>query len=248
VLSATIHGRSRSLRAPAALCVAAALVLATREAGAAPLGSLVSSVGLFAALAALAVAEGWSAHVSDTALLPTAAGGALAVVGGAAWWWRGHAIGGGTIAGGIGAIALRALRRAPAGAPAARFVALPPGIDRSVLMRDLRDRFVQVQEAWDLGAMPVLRQLTTPGMLEELCACLPAHADANAPGRTEVLALEAELFAFEQIGEAFVATVEFSGRLREPSRGAAAFKEVWMLTRARHEPSGWRLARHQALF
>ena len=82
-------------------------------------------------------------------------------------------------------------------------------------------------------------------MFEELAAELPARGPE--PNRTEVLALEAHLIAFEAVGPLELASIEFSGVVRESARrGPAPFREVWMLAR---RPGGedWRLARQQAL-
>ena len=86
-------------------------------------------------------------------------------------------------------------------------------------------------------------------MFSELCAQLPL-GDA-LPNRTEVLSVQARLLAFDDFGSDWLATVEFSGMIREqPQRGAEPFRELWLLTCAR-SPAGdappWRLARQQAL-
>jgi hypothetical protein len=63
-----------------------------------------------------------------------------------------------------------------------------------------------------------------------------------------VVTLDAALLALEKIGSDYVASVEFSGMIRESSdAGAAPFKEVWMLTCHKDHLPAWRLARHQAL-
>lgn len=218
------------------------LLLGMNQADAAALGSLASSVGLFAALASLFVIKGWPA----TAL--SGAGGALVIAGGAAWLWRVRS-------------AERSLRltepeagrrdrheRAAARRPViAAIVKLPPGLDRDALLVELRLIFVRLQEAWDLAAMPALQALTTSEMLSELCLGLGA-CGGGSPSRTEVVTLRADLFGFEELNGAFVVIVEYSGLMREaPGERAAPFREIWMLTRSKHDAAGWKLARHQAL-
>jgi len=125
-------------------------------------------------------------------------------------------------------------------------VVLPAGVDRALLMTDLRQHFVRLQAAWDTAEHEVMRAMTTPDMLEELRAELPCCT--LAPNHTEVVTLDARLLAFDDLAGAHVVSVDFSGLIRESAeRGAAPFREVWMLTRSKSEPSGWRLARHQAL-
>ena len=231
---------------PAALTVGLLLALSANEACAAALGSLTTSVGLFAALAALFVIKGWPAHLPVASALSTA-GGALVVAGGAAWWWRTR----------LGARSMsfapasdaprRRMRPALASAPRAEPIALPFDIDREALLRELRWHFVRLQEAWDVGAVPALQALTTPDMLAELCGGLPGCA-ADAPARTDVVTLTAELFGFDEVGDTLLVSVEFSGLMRESvGEGASPFRELWLLTRPKLGAGGWKLARHQAL-
>lgn len=113
------------------------------------------------------------------------------------------------------------------------------------LLAMARDRFVALQSAWDRGDVDALRALTTHGMLDELLAQLPQRGPG--PNRTDVLSLEARLLAHDRLGALELASIEFSGIVREaPDRGAAPFREIWMLARDGGEQD-WRLARQQAL-
>ena len=113
------------------------------------------------------------------------------------------------------------------------------------LLAMARDRFVTLQSAWDRGDVDALRALTTDGMLDELLAQLPQRGPG--PNRTDVLSLEARLLAHERLGALELASIEFSGIVREaPERHAAPFREIWMLARDGSEQD-WRLARQQAL-
>ena len=230
----------------AGVSVAVLLALSSSDACAAELGSLATSVGLFAALATLFVIKGWPAQLPATAL--STATGLLLVAGGAAWLWRARA-------------ATRIVRfagpapsnpgtkfRAPirAGLPAP--ITLPAGFDRAPLLAALRLHFVQLQAAWDRGELRALRALTTPGMLDELCREWPGGSTRPESNRTDVVTLHAELLGFEELAGAFLVSVEFSGLIRESSeQGAAPFRELWMLAKSKHDDSGWRLARQQAL-
>lgn len=112
------------------------------------------------------------------------------------------------------------------------------------LLRAAREQFLRLQSAWDAADLDALRRLTTEDMFEELAAELPARG--HEPNRTEVLALEAHLIAFEAVGPLELASIEFSGVVRESARrGPAPFREVWMLASSSGED--WRLARQQAL-
>ncbi len=237
---------SRRFGAPLALCVAIVLAASANEARAATLGSLVTSIGFFAALAAVFVIKGWPVLLPASAL--STAGGALVVAGGAVWLWRTRVAGrwsGGSAEPGLpGAMRARSRDRQAR----TRCVPLPQGTDREALLVELRLHFVRLQEAWDLGAMATLRTLATGEMLDELCQGLPGSAGEAGAARTDIVTLRADLFAFEELAEAFVVSIEFSGLMREsPARCAEPFRELWMLTRSKDGHSGWRLARHQAL-
>lgn len=129
-------------------------------------------------------------------------------------------------------------------------MALPEGLDVTHLLEAARQQFMCLQAAWDAGDLATLGALTTPEMLDELCAELPP-AD-GPPNQTDVLSLQASLLGFDDFGSAWLATIEFSGVIREGRECAAApFRELWLLTRSREMDDqaspAWRLARQQAL-
>lgn len=120
-----------------------------------------------------------------------------------------------------------------------------PRTAEQALLAMARERFVALQSAWDRGDVEALRALTTDGMLRELLDQLPERGPG--PNRTDVLSLEARLLAHDRLGALELASVEFSGVVREgPDRRAAPFREIWMLARSSGE-ADWRLARQQAL-
>ena len=265
-LSGRRSGHVLVRRAPG--CALAVLALAaTGPALAASPGGLTAPAGLFALLAALGMALvmalEWQAPMSDGSL--PAWGAALALLGAGWWWLRLRAAP-------SGRSLARADPRAPvADAAATRVTAsasifwpdapatlrLPVGIDRANLLADMRASFVQVQAAWDAHDLPRLARLTTPEMYDELRGGMFGDASAReAPGdaasagsnRTDVLALRARLLAFEVLPDAYLASVEFGGLIREhPEQGARPFRELWLLARPAEAGSPWRLARHQAL-
>jgi hypothetical protein len=120
-----------------------------------------------------------------------------------------------------------------------------PSDDDRALLRQARRQFLALQAAWDSADHDTLRRLTTDGMFAELSAQRPAAASVGE--RTQVLALEAHLIAREQIGPLELASIEFSGVVRDSAQGGATpLREVWMLTRSQ-PGEAWRLARQQAL-
>jgi predicted lipid-binding transport protein (Tim44 family) len=126
-----------------------------------------------------------------------------------------------------------------------------------------RASFVGLQAAWDAQDLATLARLTTEPLLEELRDQLAARGPG--PNRTEVLRLEAQLLGLDELHEAFVASVEFSGLIRETGApnadantgantgadagdpAACPFRELWLLAKVKAAGQGWRLARVQAL-
>ena len=119
-------------------------------------------------------------------------------------------------------------------------------IDREALLCTARQCFLDLQAAWDQGDVEGMRRRTTPHMLNDLLQELAMRGEG--PNRTDVVTLEASLLTLENWDGRYVASVQFSGMIRESAEhGAAPFKEVWMLTRREDEATDWRLARQQAL-
>lgn len=114
-----------------------------------------------------------------------------------------------------------------------------------VLLGVAREQFLHLQAAWDNADLEALRRLTTQAMFDELVSQLPQRG--QAANRTDVLSLEAHLISHEAVGPLELASIEFSGVVRESDeQGAVPFREVWMLARQPAD-SAWRLARQQAL-
>jgi predicted lipid-binding transport protein (Tim44 family) len=120
------------------------------------------------------------------------------------------------------------------------------GFDSAAVLEAARSRFLRLQAAWDAGDVQTLGHLTTPDMLQEL---LPVLNDrVGGASRTDVITLHAELLGVEELGAAWLASVEFSGLIRESAeQGAVPFRELWMLAAAKDGIPSWRLARQQAL-
>jgi predicted lipid-binding transport protein (Tim44 family) len=118
--------------------------------------------------------------------------------------------------------------------------------DVDELLRLARLSFVQLQAAWDRGDLQVLGALTTGPLLADLRDQL-AHRGPG-PNRTEVVSLQARLLGLEELREAFVASVEFSGLIRERmDDGAEPFRELWLLANVKSAGRGWQLAQVQSL-
>ena len=81
-------------------------------------------------------------------------------------------------------------------------------------------------------------------MLEEVVASTLESLTRH----TDVVMLEAQLLGIEDLGAAYMASVEFSGLIREePSSGPTPFREVWNMNKPKDGHSGWLVAGVQAL-
>ncbi len=135
----------------------------------------------------------------------------------------------------------------PVIAAASRSLAWPAGIDGKQVLKAARSRFLRLQAAWDAGDVQALGHLTTPDMLEQLLPVLSGRG--AAPNRTDVITLHAELLGVEEVSAGYLASIEFSGLIRESAEeGAVPFRELWMLSSSKDGSPSWRLARQQALF
>ena len=127
---------------------------------------------------------------------------------------------------------------------------IPPGFDTEGFVSAAKRNFVTLQGAWDRSDIASLRSMMTDEMLAEIKSQL-AEREAGGtgqPARTEVEMLEGQLLGIEDLGDDYMASVEFSGMIREePSAGPTPFREVWNMTKPKSGNAGWLVAGVQAL-
>jgi predicted lipid-binding transport protein (Tim44 family) len=127
---------------------------------------------------------------------------------------------------------------------------IPPGFDTEGFVAAAKRNFVTLQDAWDRADIPSLRAMMTDEMLREIKSQLGERENqlGGQPNKTEVVMLEAQLLGIEDLGGDYMASVEFSGMIREePSAGPSPFREVWNMTKPKSGNSGWLVAGVQAL-
>lgn len=127
---------------------------------------------------------------------------------------------------------------------------IPADFDTLGFVNAAKQNFMTLQHAWDKSDVSTLRSMMTDTMLSEIKNQL-AEREANAsgqPNQTDVVMLDAQLLGIEEAGEFYMASVEFSGLIREePSGGPTPFREVWNMTKPKNGSSGWLVAGVQAL-
>jgi predicted lipid-binding transport protein (Tim44 family) len=127
---------------------------------------------------------------------------------------------------------------------------IPAGFDTEGFITAAKRNFVTLQDAWDRSDLGTLRSMMTDEMLGEIRSQLAEREThtSSQPNKTEVVMLDAQLLGIEDLGDDYMASVEFSGMIREePSAGPSPFREVWNMTKPKSGQSGWLVAGVQAL-
>ena len=136
----------------------------------------------------------------------------------------------------------------PAAGPSASFGAdatqddlswfIPQDFDTHRFLQEAKQQFVAIQKIWDSGDVAQLHNFMTDDLMKELEAQLKGRTGTN---RTDVVLLNAELLGIEKVSDGHLASVRFSGMLREEAESEAfRFEEVWNLYKP--EQGGWLLA------
>jgi predicted lipid-binding transport protein (Tim44 family) len=127
---------------------------------------------------------------------------------------------------------------------------VPADFDVAGFEAAAKANFISLQDAWDRADIDALRAMMTDEMVGEIRHQL-AEREAQLggqPNKTEVVTLEAQLLGIEDLGSGFMASVEFSGLIREDqASGPSPFREVWNMTRTKEGQFGWLVAGVQAL-
>jgi predicted lipid-binding transport protein (Tim44 family) len=129
-------------------------------------------------------------------------------------------------------------------------LSVPAGFDADGFVGSAKANFIALQDAWDRADLGLLRSMMTDEMLAEIKSQLAERERqlGGQPNHTEVVMLEAKLLGIEDLGTDYMASVEFSGMIREEaSAGPSPFREVWNMTKPRNGSSGWLVAGVQAL-
>jgi predicted lipid-binding transport protein (Tim44 family) len=127
---------------------------------------------------------------------------------------------------------------------------IPAGFDVDGFLAAAKRNFVTLQDAWDRADVTMLRSMMTDEMVDEIRTQLADRAShtGGASNKTEVVMLDAKLLGIEELADVYMASVEFSGMIREDaSAGPGPFREVWNMTKPTSGTGGWLVAGVQAL-
>lgn len=118
---------------------------------------------------------------------------------------------------------------------------IPEDFDTAGFLRHAKTNFIRMQAAWDKADVNDIREFTTPEMFAELKMQLTERG--VSPNHTDVVSLEAELQGIETTADEHLASVRFSGMIREADNAPAeAFNEIWVLSKPVSGAGGWLLA------
>jgi predicted lipid-binding transport protein (Tim44 family) len=127
---------------------------------------------------------------------------------------------------------------------------VPSGFDTDGFLKAAKTNFINLQAAWDKSDIATLRAMMTDDMVAEIKSQLAEREKQTGSASvnlTEVVMIEAHLLGIEELAQEYMASVEFSGMIREePGTGPNPFREVWNMTKPK-AGGGWLVAGVQAL-
>jgi predicted lipid-binding transport protein (Tim44 family) len=123
---------------------------------------------------------------------------------------------------------------------------IPSDFDVPGFLRNAKTYYIRLQASWDRADINDIREFTSPEMFAEIKMQIQERGtQANV---TDVVSIEAELLGLETVGNDYLASVKFTGMIKEDVNAPAeAFKEVWNLTKRLNGQGGWTLAGIQQL-
>ncbi len=102
----------------------------------------------------------------------------------------------------------------------------PSWFDGPAFLEGSKAHFIRLQAAWDQADFGDIREYTTPELFAELQR--ERQRLGEDPQHTEVVTLNAEITGVRREGDLAIASIEFSGLIREEQSGSAnPFREIW---------------------
>lgn len=102
----------------------------------------------------------------------------------------------------------------------------PVWFDDAGFIDGAKTHFIRLQAAWDQSDFRDIREYTTPRLFAEIRRERESLGDA--PNYTEVVTLNAELLSVQRDADQVVASVRFTGLIREEESGTAKpLDEIW---------------------
>lgn len=126
-------------------------------------------------------------------------------------------------------------------APSAPNGSIPADFPVDSFLRSARTTFIRLQAANDRKDLNDLREYTTPEMYAEISMQLQERG--NEPQRTEVTSIRGDLLEVVNEGDCAIASVRFTGQLRENDGAPENVDEIWHVTKnLRDDKAVWLLS------
>jgi len=101
----------------------------------------------------------------------------------------------------------------------------PTWFDSAGFLAGSKTHFIRLQAAWDKADFRDIQEYTTPQMFAEI---KQEREQLGGDQYTEVVQLQSELISVQRDGDLAVASIQFSGLIREEENGVAEpFREIW---------------------
>jgi len=117
---------------------------------------------------------------------------------------------------------------------------IPADFDAQGFLRSAKVYFNRLQAAWDAKDLDDIRKFTTPETFAEIK--VQRDEEAGHSDRTEINNLDAVLLGIETTSGEYVASVRFTGTIRENGGHLEPLEEIWNLAKPVDGRTGWLLA------
>jgi predicted lipid-binding transport protein (Tim44 family) len=118
---------------------------------------------------------------------------------------------------------------------------IPADFPVESFLRSAKTSFIRLQAANDRKDLSDIREYTTPEMFAEISMQLQERD--NTPQTTEVLVINGELLGVANEGDFAIASVRFTGQLRENNGTPENVDEIWHVQKNLHDQNSvWLLA------
>ncbi|ASQ45648.1 Tim44 domain-containing protein [Legionella clemsonensis] len=99
------------------------------------------------------------------------------------------------------------------------------GFNEEEFLREAKVKFIRLQTAYDQKNLQDLQAFTAPEVFAEIKMQLDERGDE--PNKTEVVALNAQLLDISEQSDSTIASVRFTGSIKENNDPASALDEIW---------------------
>lgn len=106
--------------------------------------------------------------------------------------------------------------------------------DSDAFLRDAKVKFMRLQAAYDQKNLNDLSSFTAPEVFAEIKMQLQERG--HEPNYTEIVSLSADLLDVSQQADSMIASVRFSGTIKENSEIATSLDEIWHFRKFSNSP------------